>query len=192
MSGRKILIGKDKLIDPFNLKAEDVSIDDIATALSNICRFGGHVETFYSVAQHSVLVSQCLEHWEPANRVLMLQGLFHDASEAYLGDIVSPCKSDFYVNTGTDDTPVIEPYKDVEARLQKLILGKLGVCDSLTPEVHLADMYVLRLEFSQLKGDEYEKYVSKLVGVETWDKKIIPVSPKRARDLFLDRYSELL
>ena len=65
-------------------EAKDVEVADIAHALSLICRFTGHVKTFYSVAEHCVRVAQLL----PPR--LRAYGLLHDAHEAYVGDIATP------------------------------------------------------------------------------------------------------
>ena len=73
----------------FNPAAEDVNIEDISHALSNICRFNGHSSRFFSVAQHCLIVSHLL--MQETTR-LMLLGLLHDAHEAYIGDMPTPVK----------------------------------------------------------------------------------------------------
>jgi hypothetical protein len=73
-------------------RPSEVKIKDIAHALACVCRFGGHTREPYSVAQHSVLVSKRLYNLAPNNIVLQLHGLLHDASEAYIGDMVRPLK----------------------------------------------------------------------------------------------------
>lgn len=78
-------------VDPRNLRPCDISIQDIQHALANTCRFGGHVPHFYSVAQHSVLVSQYLDACGQDARH-QLAGLLHDAGEAYSPDICRPLK----------------------------------------------------------------------------------------------------
>src|SRR3972149_10211945 len=71
---------------PLDPRPEDVVVEDIAHALGNLCRFTGHTSRFYSVAEHSVHVS------DSASAPNKLWGLFHDASEAYLGDLARPTK----------------------------------------------------------------------------------------------------
>lgn len=67
-----------------------INIDDIAHALGNICRFAGHTRKFYSVAEHSVLVSEILEHNDNPDAPII--GLLHDAHEAYVWDAPRPIK----------------------------------------------------------------------------------------------------
>lgn len=73
----------------------DIDIYDIANALANYTRFGGHeaAEDFYSVAQHSVLVVDILRAQQSGLEIAQA-GLLHDAHEAYLGDRPRPMKLD--------------------------------------------------------------------------------------------------
>ena len=75
---------------PFDPEPERVHLTDIAAGLAHTCRFGGHSDRFYSVAEHSLYVSE--EFTEPR---LQLIALLHDAAEAYLGDIPRPVKAEF-------------------------------------------------------------------------------------------------
>ncbi len=87
----KLITYTGRRIDPFEIEAEDICIRDIAHHLSNICRFNGATQRFYSVAQHCVHVStECPDG-------LALWGLLHDAAEAYIGDIIRPVKSEAFV-----------------------------------------------------------------------------------------------
>ena len=80
-SGRKVY--------PLNMRAGKICLHDIAHALANKCRFGGYTKKFYSVAEHCILMA---ENDLPGPAVWRL---FHDASEAYLPDLLSPIKSRF-------------------------------------------------------------------------------------------------
>ena len=76
-----------KFVNPLKLKPEDIEIQDIAHALSLMCRFNGHCSKFYSVAEHSIRVSGILKGTDN-----QLTGLLHDATEAYMADIARPVK----------------------------------------------------------------------------------------------------
>jgi hypothetical protein len=71
---------------------DDVCIEDIAHALSNVCRFGGHARVHYSVGQHSDHCRQMAKHMYPDDFLIQMHCLLHDASEAYIGDVVRPLK----------------------------------------------------------------------------------------------------
>lgn len=100
-----------KKFDLFLPMPDDVDILDIAHALANTCRFGGHTTRFYSVAQHSVLVSQVCQPWDA------FVGLLHDAAEAYCGDVVRPLKK------------LLPEYAELEAGIQAAIFAAFGLTD---------------------------------------------------------------
>lgn len=124
-----------KVFDVFNPDPDLICVEDIAHALSNQCRFTGHVQAFYSVAQHSVLVSDLAMDFP-------LYGLLHDASEAYLTDVASPIKHH----------PEFEFYRKVEAKLQDVIYRRFGLYPVTPPSVKEADGMALRMEAQQMMG----------------------------------------
>lgn len=83
-----LLIPKFSFLDP---QEADIQVSDIAHSLSLLCRFGGHCNKFYSVAEHSVLVARVLAK-QKASELTQFAGLLHDAEEAYLPDIPAPIK----------------------------------------------------------------------------------------------------
>lgn len=95
-----------KHLDFTNISPDSICIEDIAAALSNICRFTGHLEEFYSVAQHSVRVSYLV----PPE--FALEALMHDAAEAYCNDISSPLKA------------LLPEYRVIEDRIEAVIRSK--------------------------------------------------------------------
>lgn len=148
---------------------------DIAHGLSNICRWGGHVKEFYSVAQHSVLVSY-------ACPTKPLAGLLHDASEAFLGDIISPLKS------------MLPGYKEIEHQLQDVIAFRFGLDggDLRCKEVIDADMLLLAMERRDLlTTPNFTWSACPDIPPPTPSNRINPVSPHLARKYFMDRFYEL-
>ena len=111
-------------------RESDVSIEDIAHALSHICRFAGHTTRFYSLAQHSVLVSRAL----PIPEDIALQGLLHDATEAYMVDLPRPLKR------------MLPAYQRLENDIWKVIARRFRLPEELSPEVKLADNKMLVTE----------------------------------------------
>lgn len=76
---------------PLSPRAEDIDPIDIAHALSLLCRYNGHVDRFYSVAEHCVLISRWLEQ-TGHSPLAQLEGLLHDGTEAFVGDMIRPLK----------------------------------------------------------------------------------------------------
>ena len=78
-------------IDPLHIKEEDIYLEDIAHALSLLCRGNGHIKYFYSVAQHSLNCAKEAQRRGYSKHVV-LSCLFHDASETYMSDLITPIK----------------------------------------------------------------------------------------------------
>lgn len=161
-----------------------ICIEDIAHALSNQGRWTGHTRFFYSVAEHSVLVSQ---YSSPLDR---LEGLLHDASEAYLSDISRPIKH---------ITPIGPPYFEIEGKLMQAVVNKFGLSAAMPESVRKADNYLLWAERAQLMGNTVS------LNVGEWEvaapnqspcpefsiPKIGGYFPRAAENLFLDTFEQL-
>jgi len=122
-------------VNPLNLKREDIDVRDIAHALALCSRFAGHSRFPISVAQHSVGVS--LLAGAVASHREALQGLFHDGSEAYLGDMTKWVKS----------SPEMSGYRDAEHRAQTVVYTAFGLPIIQADSVSQADRTMVRLEF---------------------------------------------
>lgn len=151
---------------------EEIKIEDIAHSLSNICRWNGHTNEFYSVAQHSIFVS---EQCNPDNA---LWGLLHDATEAYIGDMVRPLKL-----SGSQNG-----YLKAEKTLMLCICEKFGLQKEMPIDVKEADNRILQTEAMQL--------ISPLISgkweiAEPYDIVIDPYHPRVAKAYFLERFNKL-
>ena len=103
-----------KQINPLAITQEDIEIKDIAHALSLLCRGGGHLKYFYSVAQHSLNCAHEAKARGYSNQVT-LACLLHDASEAYISDIIRPVKA------------YLPQYIEIESNIMDAIFQKYGL-----------------------------------------------------------------
>lgn len=102
--------------EPMKVSAKDICIEDIAHALSLMCRGCGHLKYFYSVAQHSVNCAREARERGWTKRVI-LGCLLHDASEAYIADIIRPVKAH------------LENYLEIEGMFLDAIFARYGLDD---------------------------------------------------------------
>lgn len=144
--------------DFFNMSKTTLDIEDIAHALSQICRFGGHCREFYSVAQHSVYVSQLCSHDHK------LVGLLHDATEAYIGDMVTPLKR------------LVPDFQQYEASLYHVIAKQFGLPRELPQEVKDADITMLAAEARDLLNADVSTWgltsAPESIRIEPWPSKL--------------------
>lgn len=162
---------------PLEPALADIDIEDIAHSLSMLCRYNGHTRFFYSVAQHSSLVSFQMQQGS-ANDAM--SALLHDASEAYLSDLPSPLKN----------LPEFAFYREAEERLQKLIYQQFGVImrPDLEEKIKKIDREMIAHEAPVVLGDLHPDF--KLPDTET----IIPIekwSRKEAKSIFMHRFYSL-
>lgn len=121
---------------PLSPRPEDVDFRDVAHGLSNLCRYGGHVRCFYSVAEHSNLLA--MHFLEAGREDLARYALLHDAAEAYVGDIIRPLK------------PELARFKEIEKPIERAVLLAAGLEPEIPPEVHAADGAIIGEEARKL------------------------------------------
>ena len=165
---------------PLDPRPEDVRLEDIAHHLSLQCRFAGATRRFYSVAEHSVLVSRVV----PQEGGLPLAALLHDAAEAYLVDIPTPIKRHLYSASDMG----VESINMLEFRIQTAIADALGVETRFTDaRIKAADLAVLMAEARKLMGPSPRPWD---IDAEPADVTILGLDHGLAEELFLHRYGE--
>jgi hypothetical protein len=155
---------------PADPRPGDIYIEDIAHALSLLCRFGGHCLRFYSVAEHCVLLSRVAE--APFKKWALL----HDGSEAYLLDVPTPLK------------PMLGGYKEAEARIMRAIEVRFNLFFGIPPAVKALDRAILMDERAQNMAPSAEPWANDVaalgVKLEFW-------TPARAEQEFLAAFYQL-
>jgi 5'-deoxynucleotidase YfbR-like HD superfamily hydrolase len=164
---------------PLDPRVEDILREDIEHALSNICRYTGHVSSFYSVAQHSVIVSIIIRDILGGSVPEQFYGLMHDASEAYLTDIARPVKIQ----------PTMAMYREAEKRLEYAIARKFDLPGDMPEVVKKADLIALATEARDLMGDPQDWEI--LNDVPTLTSTIQALPPARAKEIFHNKFDEL-
>ena len=188
---------------PLDPRPEDVPIEDMAHALSHICRWTGHVTVFFSVAQHSVLVSSLIRRPpflpQALEGALRLYALLHDGSEAFLNDIARPLKRLSYMRG----------YVEVEERVQEVIYELHGVAhlddrQSAVQALCAADHLALAIEARDLMPKSiqgtlaYHRIVQPLEEADFSDQaidwrreRLTPLGPDHAKAEFLEAFKAL-
>jgi hypothetical protein len=155
---------------PMDPRPHEVFIEDIAHALAMICRFGGHCRRFYSVAEHSVLISRAAA---PEHK---LWALLHDAPEAYIGDTIRPLKKH------------LNGHRQAEQKIMRAICVRFNLHLELPASIKALDLAILMDERDQ----------AMMVPPEPWDVDAAPLGvklefwkPARAEREFLRAFKKL-
>ena len=141
MTDTRIMLASGALFDFLEPEGSDFTLQDIAHGLGQVCRFAGHTNRFYSVAEHCVFVARLVpvEHARAA--------LLHDASVAFIGDVTRPLKA------------LLPDYRAIEARIDAAIAARFlspaehargGVA---APEIKRADAAMCQAEAYHLMPD---------------------------------------
>jgi len=128
---------------PLDPRPEEIDIQNIAWSLSMQCRFNGHLSYFYSVAQHSVIVSRIVESQYPFDNKLILRALLHDAAEAYVGDVITPIKK------------LLPRFYEIEEKIEHVIMDKYGLERDMPECVKEADIIAVVTESRDLHPVAY-------------------------------------
>lgn len=169
--GPTILLAGGEYFDFLDPEHSVFTIEDVAHGLSHICRFAGHCRDFYSVAQHSAILS-----WMVPSQYAF-DGLMHDAAEAFVGDVAKPLKD------------LLPEYRLIEKRVEAVIADRFGVSNPLPPEVKEADVRMLATEQRDLMRNRDDWDYCR--GREPYPVTIVPWTAEEARAAFLKRFVEL-
>lgn len=132
--------------------------------------YSGQCRRFYSVAEHSLFVSELCD--------FKLAALLHDAAEAFVGDLPSPLKS------------LLPEYKRIETRIQGVIFDRFGLGKDIPPEVKATEKRVLAAEQAQIMPPGTTAWAQQ-EGIEPAPILVRHLSPPEAKELFLSRFEEL-
>ncbi len=132
---------------PQDPRPAEILIADIAHHLGRICRYGGAVGGYYSVAEHSCLMA---DHFMAKDEDQLARwALLHDAAEAYIGDLIRPIK------------PFLPAFKAIEDPLEQMIWLKFGLGNVLPTAVKDADGAII--------GDERDAlFTPEVIAVAGW------------------------
>jgi uncharacterized protein len=165
-------------VNPFDPDPEQIDIGDIGRALANQCRFGGHCRVFYSVAQHSVIVSELVEQ-RGGDAEDVFAALMHDAAEAYLGDMPHPLKH---------RSSLGEAFRAAEEVLERAIRDRFRL-KAAVAEIKSVDRALLATERRAFAAEIWRW--PELDGVEPLELQLTAWSPDEAKLAFSRRFAEL-
>lgn len=169
--GPSIRLHSGAWLDLLAPESSDFTIEDIAHGLALQCRYAGQCRDFYSVAEHSLLVSDMVGE-DP------LAALLHDAAEAFLGDVTRPLKQ------------MLPDYRRIESQMQHAIQERFGISTLPNPAIKRADLRVLAAEQHQIMPAGTDDWALR-DGIEPASVRVRFLSPRAAKAEFLQRFEGL-
>ncbi|GAB3538206.1 metal-dependent phosphohydrolase [Noviherbaspirillum agri] len=171
-SGRTaVLTASGFVFDLTKPDATGLPVEDVARALAYQPRWCGATKQFYSVAEHSVMVSRIVRE------ELAYDALWHDAIEFIQGDWPSPLK----LYLGRDEiNRKLAPIEDALAR-------RFGYRAHLQ-EVKKADLIAMATELRDLLPNAWMEWEHL---PPPMPETIIPAGPEQAFLMFMARYEEV-
>lgn len=156
---------------PFKMAKNDINRYDIAHSLAMQCRYNGHTSRFYSVAEHSVLMSYAVPEEDA------LWALLHDAPEAYIGDMVRPLKKH------------MPEFRKIDEQIMGAICEKFNLPYAMPDSVKDADNRIIENERRELLKESPLPWISvgkplPNIAIEGW-------LPQDAESKFMTRLADL-
>ena len=150
-----------KQFNLFEPTPDMIDIRDIAAGLANKGHFSGLTPSFFSIAQHSVMVCDEFAFWDfSIDPKLKLLALLHDAAEAYIGDMIKPLKVR------------IPQFAEIEENIMKVICAKYGMDFSSLHLIKSTDLFIQEVEYNAFYNEGRITYMN----------------PMQAKLEFLDRF----
>ncbi|MEG3159360.1 hypothetical protein U1763_02485 [Sphingomonas sp. LB2R24] len=169
--GPTIMLASGRVFDFLDPHGSDFTIEDVAHGLAHVCRYAGQCRAFYSVAEHSMLVSDVtVDH--------PYEALLHDAAEAFIGDVTRPLKQ------------LLPEYKVIEANVEDAVSKRFGMSDGYRAAVKAADLSVLAAEQAQVMAPGTNSWAAE-AGIVPAAVRVRYLNPDDAKREFLDRYERL-
>lgn len=168
--------------DPATGLIDKIDIQDIAHALSNLCRYAGHCRRFYSVAEHSVLTYRIAKKRWPDDLDAQWAALLHDATEAYVGDVPTPLKVLLPDFSTIEDTLAEEIAQEFEFEWNAKNKHRVGVVDKEALATEAPNLFQDVSHWATIKGVETHPELLEIG---------FPVNSEKARDEFLRCFYQL-
>lgn len=170
-AGPTITLASGRIFDFLNPESCKFTIEDIAHGLANVCRYAGQCKSFYSVAEHSLLVSDC-------SQIYKYEALLHDAAEAFIGDVTRPLKQ------------LLPEYKRIERIVEDAIMNRFDFNEAGKKYIKSIDLQVLAAEQMQIMPPGTAEWAFSS-GVKPAEIEVNYLDPVTVKERFLEEYEKL-